>query len=57
VLARQCLDRRFADRVGLQEAVCDWQVGRNEPGVAVDWQFRTKDARIRLKHLYPSIQT
>jgi len=24
--------------------------------VAVDWQFTTPDARIKLKHLYPEIQ-
>jgi DDE superfamily endonuclease len=56
VLARQCLGRRFADRASLEEAVVAWQVERNERGVGVDWQFRTKDARIRLKHLYPSVQ-
>jgi len=27
---------------------------RNEKGAPVDWQFTTKDARIKLKHLYPS---
>jgi hypothetical protein len=56
VLGRQCPGQRFADRASLEEAVCDWQVERNERGVSVDWQFRTKDARIRLKRLYPSIQ-
>jgi hypothetical protein len=24
--------------------------------VEVDWQFKTTDARIRLKHLYPEFQ-
>jgi hypothetical protein len=28
---------------------------RNSAKVTVDWQFRTLDARIKLKHLYPSI--
>lgn len=28
---------------------------RNSALVTVDWQFRTPDARIKLKHLYPSI--
>jgi len=28
---------------------------RNENHRCVDWQFRTTDARIKLKRLYPSI--
>jgi hypothetical protein len=57
VLARQCLDQRFADRESLERAVEAWLVERNERGVPIDWQFTTADARIRLKHLYPSIPT
>jgi transposase len=55
VLARQCLGRRFADRASLEAAVLAWQVDRNERGIEIDWQFTTQDARIRLKHLYPSL--
>ncbi|MGK0307721.1 MAG: hypothetical protein ACI8RP_000676, partial [Urechidicola sp.] len=29
---------------------------RNEQHKKVDWQFTTKEARIKLKHLYPSFQ-
>jgi len=57
VLTRQCLGQRFDNRAGLEAAVSDWQIERNERGVAVDWQFTTKDARIRLKRLYPSVQS
>jgi hypothetical protein len=32
-----------------------WLIDRNERGVGVNWQFTTKDARIKLKHLYPSL--
>ena len=28
---------------------------RNETHAIINWQFRTKDARIKLLHLYPSI--
>jgi len=28
---------------------------RNQSQSTVDWQFRTADARIKLKNLYPSI--
>jgi predicted AAA+ superfamily ATPase len=35
---------------------CDeWRVMRNKKDGTVDWQFTAKDARIKLKHLYPSI--
>lgn len=57
VLSRQCLDQRFEDREALSRAVDAWLIERNERGVAVNWQFTTADARIKLKHLYPSIPT
>jgi hypothetical protein len=56
VLARQCLDRRIPDPVTLIQEVAAWEEGRNNQGRAVDWRFTTADARIKLKHLYPSIQ-
>ncbi len=55
VLSRQCLDQRFADQEALRKAVGAWLIDRNERGVGVNWQFTTKDARIKLKHLYPSL--
>ena len=39
----------------VEAAVLAWQVQRNERGVEIDWQFTAQDARIRLKHLYPSL--
>lgn len=56
VLARQCLDRRIAEREILVAEVAAWQEKRNAAVVKVDWQFTTADARIKLKRLYPSIQ-
>ncbi len=57
VLAGQCLDRRLADRATLEREVAAWQVARNGAGRGVDWRFTTQDARIKLKHLYPAIQS
>ena len=57
VLAEQCLDRRLADRATLQREVAAWQAARNAAGRGVDWRFTTEDARIKLKHLYPVIQS
>jgi hypothetical protein len=55
VLARQCLNRRIPDKPMLMAEVASWAQERNRKLVKVDWQFRTPDARIRLKHLYPKI--
>ena len=33
-----------------------WQVIRNNAKAKVNWRFTTKDARIKLKRLYPSIE-
>jgi len=55
VLCRQCLDRRIDDRSLLEHEVRCWEEVRNAAEVYVDWQFRTPDARIKLKRLYPVI--
>jgi len=55
VVQRQCLDQRFADRPTMEQAVAAWVADRNASGAAIDWQFTTADARIRLKRLYPAI--
>ena len=56
-MARQCLNRRIPDRDSLIREVGAWQEQRNRESVRVDWRFTTDDARIRLKSLYPSIQS
>jgi len=56
VLYRQCLDRRIPDRETMVREVAAWQRHRNASAKPVDWRFRTGDARIRLKSLYPSVQ-
>jgi hypothetical protein len=57
VLAQQCLDRRLADRVTLEREVAAWQAARNRAGRGVNWRFTTEEARIKLKHLYPAMQS
>ena len=56
MLAGQCLDRRLADRATLEREVWAWQAARNRAGRGVNWRFTTEDARIKLKHLYPTTQ-
>jgi hypothetical protein len=53
VLARQCLDQRFADQDSLTAAAAAWETQRNAAHRTVQWQFTTSDARIKLKRLYP----
>jgi hypothetical protein len=56
MLAGQCLDRRLADQATLEGEVAAWQAARNRAGRGVNWRFTTEDARIKLKHLYPTTQ-
>lgn len=55
VLASQCLDRRIPDKQTLSDEIAAWQQDRNTNNTKADWQFSTKDARVKLKHLYPAI--
>lgn len=54
VLSRQCLDRRIDDRERLAREIAAWQTARNAANARINWQFKTADARIKLKRLYPS---
>jgi transposase len=54
IISRQCLDRRLPDHETLTREVAAWEQERNEAGTGVNWRFTTADARIKLKHLYPS---
>src|SRR6185437_13783450 len=56
VLATQCLDRRIPDKPTLIAEVAAWQRNRNKSHVKAEWQFTTKDARIKLKTLYPQFE-
>lgn len=55
VLTSQCLDRRIPDKQTLAEEVAAWASHRNAKNATADWRFTTADARVKLKHLYPSL--
>ena len=55
VLSSQCLDRRIPDKQTLIDEIAAWEHDRNANHAKANWQFKTPDARIKLKHLYPSI--
>lgn len=53
-LGNQCLSKRRIDSVEkLNEELSSWDIERNAGQKSVNWQFKTADARIKLKHLYP----
>jgi recombinational DNA repair ATPase RecF len=55
-MAAQCLGkRRIASIKSLNEELAAWHTRRNQEQKGVDWQFTSKDARIKLKKLYPII--
>jgi hypothetical protein len=54
VLTKQCLDRRIPDKQTLIDEIAAWQHDRNTNRTKANWQFTTRNARIKLKHLYPS---
>jgi len=55
ILSRQCLAERIPDRETLQRQLQAWQDNRNNRQACIDWQFTTKDARTKLKRLYPKL--
>ena len=55
VLYRQCLDRRISIIQQLGKEVKAWLTARDQNPPIVNWRFTTKDARIKLKRIYPAL--
>src|ERR1700741_4249242 len=55
VLASQCLDRRIADKQILTSEISAWQDHPHKHPAKANWQFKTADARLKLKRLYPQL--
>jgi hypothetical protein len=55
VLISQCLNQRIDDIEVVRKQASAWQEHRNNKGAKVNWQFTTKDARVKLKRLYPTL--
>ena len=54
-LNAQCLNRRIPSIEQLTSEVAACQTQRNQRSKPVDWQFSCKDARIKLKRIYPKL--
>ena len=53
-LGNQCLAKRRIDSIDKpNEEISSWNTECNAGQKSVNWQFKTNDARIKLKHLYP----
>jgi len=55
VLNGQCLNRHIDTIEKVKQEVMAWQEHRNNKVSTINWQFTTKESRIKLKKLYPSI--
>lgn len=55
VLNGQCLNRHIATMKKIKEEVEAWQSSRNNKNSKINWQFTNKEARVKLKKLYPSL--
>lgn len=56
VVSGQCLKRHIGDIKTMRQEVAAWERERNNKQSGVDWQFTNKDARIKLKRLYPEVR-
>ena len=56
VFTKQCLSRNIDSMEKLQKEADAWYQDRNRRQKGVDWQFSMKEARVKLKHLYPVIE-
>lgn len=54
-LTKQCLGRRIGDIDVLNTELDAWTQATNTDERQVDWRFTTADARIKLRHLYPTL--
>jgi hypothetical protein len=57
IVERGCLSRPVADKVTLQQRVLALEAERNERWATITWQFTSHQARVKLKRLYPAVQS
>jgi len=57
VLTGQCLNRRIGSIEKVKASVSAWQMRRDNLNAKINWQFTTDDARIKLRRLYPTLET
>ena len=55
ILVKQCIGRRIKSIDLLNAEIAAWEAEYNIGSKSINWQFKTKDARIKLSRLYPCI--
>ena len=55
ILNSQCLNRHIATIDEMAQEVKAWQEHSNNKKRTINWQFTNRDARIKLKKLYPAV--
>lgn len=56
VLMNQCLNQRIDTIEEIRQQVCAWQKDRNNQNAQIKWRFSTKQARVKLRRLYTTIE-
>jgi len=56
VLNGQCLNTRMDTIEKVAQQTSAWEAVRNSQSKKINWQFTTKDARIKLSRLYPTFE-
>ena len=56
ILNRQCLNRRIGDQQIMKKETSAWEKSRNGHSSPMNCRFTTKDARMKLAKLYPTIE-
>ncbi len=57
VLTGQCLNRRIDNILTIKSEVIAWQRHRNNRNAKINWQFTTECARVKLRRLYPTLDS
>ena len=55
VLMGQCLKKRIDNIKTMNKEAYAWQHHRNNKKATINWQFTNNEARIKIKHFYPTI--
>ena len=57
LLARSCLKGRNPDKEALQRSIAVYEAERNAAAATINWRFTIKNARAKLRRLYPDTST
>src|SRR5262249_6656657 len=57
IFERGCLSRPVADTATLEQRVGALEAERNARRATIAWQFTSRQARVKLKHLYPVVKS